>query len=177
MREYYEARMSAAGISICMIICGLPLAFYPELSGVIFTRGFAAFVLVLALINLWRWRRARKYDMGGRSNLAGAVVLAVLSGIGFFKPEILLGFLPFLTGAFLILDGLIKFPLVMEQRGCGGMVRGTGILSVLLPLVLGIILAAYPFHAAAAVIRFFGIFLIVDGAADIVRTAVLLRKG
>lgn len=176
MEKYYEVRLSSIGIAVCMVIFGILLTIYPEVSGIIFTRGFATVVLLFALSHGWKWLRARKHEMRGTGDLIGAVLLLILSGIGFFKPEVILSFLPFVTGALLILDGLAKFPLIREMWDWGSELRWSGILSVMLPLFLGIFLAAYPFHAATVVIRVFGIFLLIDGVSDMVRSGLLKRK-
>lgn len=84
--------------------------------------------------------------------------------------------MPFVTGSLLILDGFVKIPLIKEMWDWGSQLRWSAILSTVLPLLLGIILAAYPFHVAAAVIRVFGIFLFIDGVSDIVRNAMIKRK-
>lgn len=76
----------------------------------------------------------------------------------------------------MILDGIVKVPLIKEMWDWGNELRWSGILSAALPLLLGIFLAAYPFHAAAVVIRVFGIFLLVDGVSDIVRSSMIKRK-
>lgn len=176
MEKYYEVRLSSIGIAVCMIVFGLLLAIYPELSGIVFTRGFATVVLLFALSHMWKWRQAKKREMGGKGNLAGAVLLLILSWIGFFRPEMVLSFLPFVTGALLILDGFVKIPLIKEMWDWGGGLRWSGILSAGLPLLLGIILASYPFHAAAVVIRAFGIFLLIDGISDVMRSSMVRRK-
>lgn len=176
MEKYYEIRLSSIGIAICMIVFGILLTLFPEVSGVIFTRGFASVVLLFALIHIWKWFRARKHEMSGTGNLIGAVVLFILSGIGFFKPEIVLSFLPFVTGALLILDGVAKIPLIKEMWDWGNELRWSGVLSAALPMILGIFLAAYPFHVASIVIRVFGIFLLIDGGSDIIRSVMINRK-
>lgn len=169
MERYYEVRLSSIGVAVCMILLGLVLTIYPEMSGTIFTRGFASIVLLFALSHVWKWSRARKYELGGTSHLIGAVLLLILSGIGFFRPEIILSFLPFVTGALLILDGMVKIPLMKEMWDWGKEFRWSAILSAMLPILLGIFLTAYPFHAATAVIRVFGIFLLADGISDLIR--------
>lgn len=177
MDKYYEIRISGIGIAVCMVVFGVLLTAYPEVSGIIFTRGFATVVLLLGISHIWRGLKARKNEMGGTGNLVGAVLLLVLSGIGFFKPEMILSFLPFVAGSLLIVDGFIKIPLIKEMWGWGSQIRWSGILSAALPLLLGIFLAAYPFHAAAAVIRIFGIFLLVDGISDIMRSILVKKYG
>lgn len=176
MERYYEIRFSSLGIAVCMVVFGVLLTVYPEMSGVIFTKGFAFIVLLFAISHVWKWLRARKYGLGGTGELIGAVLLLILSGIGFFKPEIVLSFLPFVTGALLILDGIVKIPLIKEMWSWGSELRWFAILSVLLPLLLGIVLISYPFGAAAAVIRVFGIFLLIDGISDIIRSSMVKRK-
>ena len=169
MEKYYEIRLSSIGIAVCMVVFGILLTIYPEVSGIIFTRGFATVVLLFGLLHLWKYTRARKFEMGGTGNLIAAILLFILSAIGFFKPEVILSFLPFVTGSLLIVDGFVKIPLIKEMWDWGSEVRWSALLSAGLPLVLGIILASYPFSAATLVIRVFGIFLLVDGISDIVR--------
>lgn len=75
-------------------------------------------------MHVWRWLRARKRETGGTGELIKAIVLLIISGISFFKPGILLSFLPFVTGALLILDGLAKAPFIKK---CGiGETNGDG---------------------------------------------------
>lgn len=176
MEKYYEIRLSSVGIAVCMAAFGILLAIYPKMSGVIFTKGFAVIVLLFAISHVWKWLKARKYGLGGTGELIGAVLLLLLSGIGFFKPEIVLSFLPFVTGALLIVDGIVKIPLITEMWSRGSELRWFGVLSALLPLLLGIVLISYPFGAAAAVIRVFGIFLLIDGISDIIRSSMVKRK-
>lgn len=175
MEKYYEVRLSSIGIAVCMVVFGVLLTIYPEVSGIIFTRGFATVVLLFALLHFWRYSKAKKIEMGGTGNLIAAVLLLILSGIGFFMPQVILSFLPFVTGSLLIVDGFVKMPLVKEMWDWGSELRWSALLSAGLPLVLGIILASYPFSAATLVIRVFGIFLLVDGISDIVRSN-MVRK-
>ena len=107
MEKYYEIRLSSIGIAVCMVVFGILLTIYPEVSGIIFTRGFATVVLLFGLLHLWKYTRARKFEMGGTGNLIAAILLFILSAIGFFKPEVILSFLPFVTGSLLIVDGFL----------------------------------------------------------------------
>ena len=38
MEKYYEIRLSSIGIAVCMVVFGILLTIYPEVSGIIFTR-------------------------------------------------------------------------------------------------------------------------------------------
>ncbi len=70
---------------------------------------------LFGLLHLWRYTRARKFEMGGTGNLIAAILLFILSAIGFFKLEVILSFLPFVTGSLLIVDGFVKIPLIKEM--------------------------------------------------------------
>lgn len=120
--------------------------------------------------------KSQKTQNGWNRRFNRSSIITAIKWDRFFKPEIVLSFLPFVTGALLILDGIVKVPLIKEMWDWGNELRWSGILSAALPLLLGIFLAAYPFHAAAVVIRVFGIFLLVDGVSDIVRSSMIKRK-
>ena len=158
-----------------MVVFGILLTIYPEVSGIIFTRGFATVVLLFGLLHLWRYTRARKFEMGGTGNLIAAILLFILSAIGFFKPEVILSFLPFCDRIFVDCGWFCKDSFDKRNVDWRSELRWSALLSAGLPLVLGIILASYPFSAATLVIRVFGIFLLVDGISDIVRSN-MVRK-
>lgn len=88
MEKYYEIRLSSIGIAVCMLVFGVLLTLFPEVSGVVFTRGFASVVLLFAISHVWKWLRARKHKMGGTGDLIGAVLLLLLSGIGFLNRKL-----------------------------------------------------------------------------------------
>ena len=144
------------------------LAIYPEMSGIVFTRGLAVGTLIYAAVRFYRWRKERIKGYLAIGDFMLGLVFGFIGLLGIFSPETILSFLPFVTGAALILDGIVKAPVVIEMMKVGSALHIPIALSAVLPLLFGVFLVAFPFKAAAALIMVFGIFLIADGACDII---------
>lgn len=168
MRKYIEFRRSALWTSVVFIILGMVLAIYPEMSGIVFTRGLAVGTLIYAAVRFYRWRKERIKGYLAIGDFMLGLVFGFIGLLGIFSPETILSFLPFVTGAALILDGIVKAPVVIEMMKVGSALHIPIALSAVLPLLFGVFLVAFPFKAAAALIMVFGIFLIADGACDII---------
>lgn len=104
-------------------------------------------------------------------DFAVGVVFTVIGLIGIFSPAVILSFLPFVTGAALILDGIVKAPVAIEMVKVGDAYHIPVVVAAVLPLLFGVFLTAFPFQAATALIMVFGIFLVIDGVCDIISVA------
>lgn len=171
MRQYLKIRRSALWTSIAFIILGMILAIYPEMSGILFTKGLAVVSLVYAAVRFYRWRKERLEGYLAIGDFAVGVVFTVIGLIGIFSPAVILSFLPFVTGAALILDGIVKAPVAIEMVKVGDAYHIPVVVAAVLPLLFGVFLTAFPFQAATALIMVFGIFLVIDGVCDIISVA------
>lgn len=175
MLQFFWTRSASIWIALLYMALGIPMIFFPSLTGSLFVWTLAGGTAAYGIAHLWR------YIQGSRNNDAsgGDLFLAVLPGafsiFALIWPQAILSFLPLVLGAFLLIDGVGKTPLVITGIQEKHPARIPLLFSALVPLILGLVLILYPFHAAQIVIMLFGATLMADGLSDLL-TALISKK-
>ena len=109
-------------------------------------------------------------------DLFTGVIVMVLGIFLFFTPQIVIRILPYLLGAFVLVDSIWKikgsYRLKKAQRGRWKIIFG----GCLVFVALGVSMLFYSFMSVTQMILFSGIILTADGAADIV-FLIMIRLG
>ena len=109
-------------------------------------------------------------------DLFTGVIVMVLGIFLFFTPQIVIRILPYLLGAFVLVDSIWKiqgsYRLKKAQRGRWKII----FLGCLVFIALGVSMLFYSFMSVTQMILFSGIILTADGAADIV-FLIMIRLG
>lgn len=168
MFGYFWSRNATLGMAALYLALGVVLALFPGMSGTVFCWGLAAGAAIYATGALWRWHQGKKQGYSLPGLLFAGLLAAVLCLVCIFRPQFILAFLPLVLGIALLIDGIGKLPLAVDAVRTLHTALTPVLWAAVLPLVLGIVLVADPFGAAKAVIRFFGIGLILDGVCDLV---------
>ena len=168
MFEFFWRRKASVWLAVLYIVLGLPLVIYPDLSGRIFCWCLAGGSVVYASSHLWRYVEGRQEGYPAVSDLALAIVFFILGLFCFFGYRVILSILPVALGVVLLIDGVGKLPLLMEERRHQLGIFRPLLFSTLLPLVFGVVLLVNPFGVTKLVIRFFGISLVADGICDLI---------
>ena len=109
-------------------------------------------------------------------DLFTGVIVTVLGIFLFFTPQIVIRILPYLLGAFVLVDSIWKikgsYRLKKAERGCWKIL----LIGCLIFIALGISMLFYSFMSVTKMILFSGIILTADGEVDIV-FLVMLRLG
>ena len=168
MFGYFWSRNATLGMAALYLVLGVVLTLFPGMSGTVFCGGLAAGAAVYAAGALWRWHQGKKQGYSLPGLLFAGLLAAVLCLVCIFRPQSILAFLPLVLGIALLIDGIGKLPLAVDAVRTLHTALTPVLWAAVLPLVLGIVLVADPFSAAKAVIRFFGIGLMLDGVCDLV---------
>ena len=109
-------------------------------------------------------------------DLFTGVIVMVLGIFLFFTPQIVIRILPYLLGAFVLVDSIWKikgsYRLKKAQRGRWKII----VLGCLVFIALGVSMLFYSFMSVTQMLLFSGIILTADGAADIV-FLIMIRLG
>lgn len=165
--------------SICYIVLGLCLVLIPDQTVNIICKVVFGLVMIAAGIYHIVIYAAEK-EKATVLDLFTGVIAAVLGVFLFFTPQIVIKILPYLLGAFVVVDSIWKFKGSSKLKKVNQGQWKVLFIGSLIFLVLGVGVMAYPFKKVSRMILVSGILLIVNGAADfvfLILMKVCLKKG
>ena len=165
--------------SICYIALGLCLVLIPDQTVNIICKVVFGLVMIAAGIYHIIIYAAEK-EKATVLDLFTGVIAAVLGVFLFFTPQIVIKILPYLLGAFVVVDSIWKFKGSSKLKKVNQGQWKVLLIGSLIFLVLGVGVMAYPFKKVSRMILVSGILLIVNGAADfvfLILMKVCLKKG
>ena len=168
MNRLFRGRMESPLGPLLYVALGLVLVLYPAMSGRVFCWVLGAGSFAYAAVQAFWAISARREGSSAPYAVIACIGLACFGILCFSAPHVLLSLLPFFLGGILLLDGVTRVPLAWDAVRSGAPMAWLFILITLVPLVLGVVLLLRPFFAVTAVIRFFGVSLIVGGVLDLV---------
>ena len=168
MDRFFRGRMESPLVPLLYIALGLVLVLYPAMSGQVFCWVLGIGAFVYAAVQGMAALSARRAGFSAPSAVIGCIALVCLGIACFSAPRVLLSLLPFVLGGILVLDGVTRVPMAWDAVRAGAPMSWLFVLITLVPFVLGVILLLRPFFAVTAVIRFFGVSIIMGGVLDLV---------
>ena len=112
--------------------------------------------------------------MSINDNIAEHMIIASKMSMIFNIPWVV-AFLPVVTGGLLIADGAVKIPSAVAVYKEHKASLLPLILAIALPIILGIVLIAYPIAGIAAMVACFGAFMTAVGVMDIISIMMINR--
>ena len=179
----FKVLLPAILITLFEIAIGVMLIINP----VAFTRAtiiiLGVLLLILGIIFLVRFIKAKKAEEGGVGSLVGAIVALIL-GLIFtaFSGGVLgvvMNFLPVVYAVILLIFGINKIVSFFVAKNSDHSVSWLNLISGAAALVLSIVIIFYPAESTVTVWIITGIGLLVEAAFDIIaiiHTAVLMKK-
>lgn len=109
-------------------------------------------------------------------DLFTGVIALVLGGFLFFTPQIIIKLLPYLLGAFVLVDNIWTLKGAWKLKKLGNTQWKVLFIGSIVFIVLGILAIVYPFTKVIYTVIFAGYVMLADGVSDIV-FLILLKKG
>lgn len=109
-------------------------------------------------------------------DLFTGVIVLVLGGFLFFTPQIIIKILPYLLGAFVLVDNIWTLKGVWKLKKLGNAQWKILLIGSVVFIALGIFVIVYPFTKIIYTAIFAGSVMLADGLSDIV-FLVLLKRG
>ena len=159
-------------VSVAYAVIGLVLIIRPGLTASVLCGGIGVCALIFGAARLIMYF-TRRGEYGG-GELAVGIALAAVGLLCLAAPRLVMSVLPLVLGVVLVIDGAGKFSRSLELRKLGYTHWYLTLLLALCLLIVGITLVINPFVMVETAVTFFGICLLLDGAADI---ALLLFGG
>lgn len=161
--------------SVFYILFGLCLAVIPAQTINIICK--VVFGLVMVGVGIYHiYNYAREKVNTTILDLFTGVIVLVLGGFLFFTPQIIIKLLPYLLGAFILVDNIWTIKGAWRLKKLGNTHWKPLAIGSLVFVALGIFIIAYPFAKITYTAVFAGCVMLADGISDIV-FLILLRKG
>ena len=133
-------------------------------------RLFGIVVLVIGIVYLFRFLRAKKDGLNLVFTLCISVVSLIVGVIFSFKPDMIIELITAVAlvyGIILVISGIYKISWYAQAKKEGFPLPKSSLISGLLAIVLGVIIAVFPKNAAMSVWQVAGIALIVAAVVDL----------
>jgi uncharacterized membrane protein HdeD (DUF308 family) len=108
--------------------------------------------------------------------LIQGILGTILGFVFIFNPQIIISFLPFVIGAWIIVEGIIKFQFAFNVKGNETNNWVILLLLSILTIVLGFIIIFNPFGTAIAITTLAGVFLLISEVLNIIESIYIIFK-
>lgn len=157
-------------MGLMYIIIGALIAFNPLLTQIvlIYIIGILAIFYGVNLVV----RYFRGFD-GYASIIIDLIMGLLLVGSGIyvlFNPVISSLTLPMVAGIYLIVDAIVKVPVSYQAYKVFDIPLWIILITILIPIILGLLLVLEPFNTAMQIVMITGIFFIISGIIDVIIT-------
>lgn len=168
MGDFKEAKRTYFIIAAIYLLMGIILTIWPGFMAGVITTVLGVVSIVIGIIRLIeyftgdRYAAIFKYDM---------VIGILFIGFGLFAliwPGVIVSILPVIFGIFLIVSSLIKLQNAVDLKRLGYDRWWSVLIMGLVSVILGIVVICNPFRAVKLLIRFIGIFFMIDGITSLV---------
>lgn len=155
--------------AILFIALGLFIAFWPGATIVTIIYLFGALFLLSGVASLVSYFRIKEDVNRPTGVLAVGVFYLILAFLVFLFPQVIASFFSIVLGIILVLCGVVNAVRATELRqyGNGGKSWIVGLAVGILIAVAGVVVLVNPFETSAMLVFFLGIFLFINGVADL----------
>lgn len=167
MKSLKHYKIWAIVLSVCMIVLGLVMIFWPEISALVVCYGMGGICVAMGIYEIIRY-----FDLGPvgilfRHDLLVGI-LSLLAGVLLLShPLGVMTILPVILGFYIILAGVSSIQTSVEARRFGLRSWWVSLLLGIAGTLLGILMIFDPFSGANALMVFIGISLAVTGIENI----------
>lgn len=155
-------------LTVCFIVGGLMLLFWPGLGLDVLCKICGAFLLIYGLAKISSYFTKDIFQLAFQFDFGLGVVLIILGSVMIFRTEHIVGFLAFCIGIFLLVDAALKIQTAIEAKRFG-IERWKWILfTAIVAGVIGALLLFNPFKATNIIVRMVGLGICLDGLMNLV---------
>ena len=160
--------------SIIMIIAGITLLFYPEMTTNTLAYCIAAVFVVMGIVNIVGYLKNSKDEIN--SYPYGIVVGGILIIFAILIGRVLLSLIPIILGFIVLYSGLMKLQQGIEL--VRGQYDGWAPIMIMsgINIVLGCLAIFNPFDTVNFLLRIVGVGLLVGGCTDLVSSGYVMNK-
>lgn len=177
-----RAKQAYVIVSIVMIVLGLILIFFPEISVAALCYTIGGIMTAFGIVRLVGYFSKDLFRLAFQFDLALGIFSLLVGVLMILHPSHVLAAIPVIIGIFVTIDGVFKVQTAFDARRFGMKRWWTVLMLALLTCAAGIFLIVDPFKGANAMMILFGTTMLVDGIQNLcvvlytVKTAQNIRE-
>ncbi len=177
MRDYLsQFKRDFALCAAASVVLGLLLLLYPDTSGTILAVILALALAALGAMHILNYLFRRFPDDLGRMDLVSGLLMGGRGVFLFFRPGVLIGFLPVVLGMLLLFGGAVKLQNAVDLARLRAPLWWVILVLAGLSAAAGVVVLLNPFATAELLLMFLGAALLIDGAFDIYTLITIHRR-
>lgn len=162
-----KAKHAYITISVIMLVLGLVLLIWPEMSLSILCYLIGAMLIIGGVVKLVGYFSKDLYRLAFQFDLAFGI-LSILLGIVFIAhPEHIISILPIVMGIFVLVEGVLRIQTAMDAKTFGLSTWWMMIILAIATSGCGLLLIFKPFESAVAMMMLLGVTLLIDGVQNL----------
>lgn len=176
MKRLRNAKIAYVLISVVMVVLGIALILWPEISALAVCNITGAVLTVFGIIKLVGYFSKDMYRLAFQFDLALGVFSLLVGVLMLVHPTGVVRLVPVITGVFVILDGAFKLQTAHDAKRFGLSGWWCILLLAIVSCLGGLFLVANPFQGANALMILLGITLVIDGVQNLCVSAYTVRN-
>ena len=153
--------------AVASMILGAALLVWPETSMQTFCYTLGAVSVIFGLVKIIMYFTRDRMESLMEPDLVVGISVLAFGAFVLLKSQFVLSVLPFFTGVFLLIGGVVQLQGALDLKRLGFGAWWLILLIALAMFVLGGVLVANPFEAARVVVILIGTGLLADGLANL----------
>ena len=167
MNLVQKAKWAYGIVSVAMIILGLVLIVFPEISMLTLCYTIGVMMVVFGIIKLIGFFSKDLFKLAFQFDLALGILSIVAGVLMIFRSDEILILLPSIIGIFIIIDGVFKMQTSMDAKRFGMEKWWFILLLAVITTLAGLFLIVNPFEGVCAFIILMGISFLIDGIQNL----------
>lgn len=154
--------------SVLYVIVGTLLVIFPI--SVIKSLCYAIAIIIMAIgvIKIISFLLKEQQEGFTRTGLISGIVFIIIGAFIAIRSKTIISVIPFILGILILFSGISKLQYTMQLRKFSDEKNGAMLITSIINIVLGIVLAFNPFRGAKVMLIILGICMIITGLSDLI---------
>lgn len=167
MKEIKQLKVVYSIFSICLLIFGMFILIYPNVSIHIVYKVGGAIFIGFGIIKMIGYFSKDIFQLAFQHDLAMGIASALIGLIMLFRTENMIRILAVSISLFMLIDALLKIQTAIDAKKIGIEKWWLILVMGISVAVIGVILFFEPFQGTQMVVRFIGFIVLVDGVLNL----------
>lgn len=154
--------------SVLYVIVGTLLVIFPISVIKSLCYAIAIIIMAIGIIKIITFLLKEQQEGFTRTGLISGIVFIIIGAFIAIRSKTIISVIPFILGILILFSGISKLQYTMQLRKFSDEKNGTMLITSIINIVLGIVLAFNPFRGAKVMLIILGICMIITGLSDLI---------